>query len=33
MGNTAARKMANMVRNLAEDRIRIVRGIFTPNAA
>ena len=28
MGNNTAEKMSNMVRNLAEDRIRIVQGIF-----
>ena len=31
MGDTTTQKMANMLHNLAEDRIRIVRGIFTPS--
>jgi SAM-dependent methyltransferase len=29
MGPTAGRKMSNVVRNLEEDRIRVVRGVFT----
>jgi hypothetical protein len=28
MGETTTQKMSNMVRNLAEDRIRIVQGVF-----
>ena len=33
MGDTTTQKMANMLHNLAEDRIRIVRGIFTPSSS